>query len=658
MFERAYLLEQGQGELETAIAIYQRLAGEFPEERGIAAHSLLRLGWCYQHLDPDRAVEAYQTLIEKFPEQQSMVDVARNRLRALSGFPRSPDLPVQPETVRPVVELTGRHDYPVFSPDAKRLLFISDGNSGQGWNLFLQEIPVGKARPLTRDGEMKCCPTWAPDGRSVAFFRLSEQETALHRLSLQDLSETLLTRLRCGRDCVSGLDWSADGRWLVFPDRSRADEPFSLFRLDLATLEITRLTFPAPADFGDWSPAVSPDGKLVAFVRTSGILAHDIHLLSLSTHETRILTFDKWEIQGLDWTHDGQELMFSSDRGMGSHHLWRVPIAGGGPRLVGVGGNSFRPALSARPQRLVFVRKRRSNNIWRMPGPAAGPGAGGALRSIASPASDSTPHVSPDGRRIAFQSFRSGASEIWLTSTDGSQTRKLTYFSGPLAGTPRWSPDGERLAFDARVEGHADVFVISVHGGPPSRLTTHPSHDSVPSWSHDGRWVYYSSDRNGSWQVWKVPAEGGEPVQVTQTGGHEAWESPDGGWLYYLKERTRRPGPTPLGQLDVLPPPTGIWRVRPDGSQEERLPELDALAYRGYWSVANGGIYVVDLQARPHPILNFFSLEDRALRPVAEFERNPAIPPTGGFALSPDGRWIYFTRTDLVQDILLVDPFP
>ena len=93
------------------------------------------------------------------------------------------------------------------------------------------------------------------------------------------------------------------------------------------------------------------------------------------------------------------------------------------------------------------------------------------------------PQYSPDGRKIAFQSNRSGNVEVWTCQADGSNCQQLTSFGGPQCGTPRWSPDGRWLALDSRSEGQPEIYVIAADGGTPRRMTNHPADDIMPSWS-------------------------------------------------------------------------------------------------------------------------------------------------------------------------------
>jgi Tol biopolymer transport system component len=119
--------------------------------------------------------------------------------------------------------------------------------------------------------------------------------------------------------------------------------------------------------------------------------------------------------------------------------------------------------------------------------------------------------LSPDGRRVAFVSDRSGSDEIYMCSADGSNLLQLTNLGNPgTTGFPRWSPDGQKIVFDSVVGGHTVIFVISANGGQPRALNDNAFDNLNPSWSHDGRWIYFTSNPTGQWQMWKMPSQGGE----------------------------------------------------------------------------------------------------------------------------------------------------
>ena len=152
------------------------------------------------------------------------------------------------------------------------------------------------------------------------------------------------------------------------------------------------------------------------------------------------------------------------------------------------------------------------------------------------PAWDYNPQFSPDGRRIAFSSVRSGdVEEIWLASADGSGAQQLTHGPGTRQTLPAWSPDGRHIAFESTgANGRADIWVIPADGGVPRQVTTDPGEENAPVWSRDGKRIYFLSDRDGGGlrggrDTWQVPSEGGPSTRVTEGGSSPVvFESLDG----------------------------------------------------------------------------------------------------------------------------------
>jgi Tol biopolymer transport system component len=378
---------------------------------------------------------------------------------------------------------------------------------------------------------------------------------------------------------------------------------------------------------------------MLAFIRATNDLVDDIFLVPLAGTQLRRLTFDELRVQGLAWTADGREIVFSSNRA-GSFSLWRISASGGQPEpLAGVGEGALDPTIPAQGKRLAYTQDNPETNIWRMELPKPPGQARAPTKFISSTRLDLLPEYSPDGQSIVFTSRRSGSTEIWRCDSDGSHPIRLTFFGGPEGGAPRWSPDGRQIAFDSRPEGHTDVYVVSVEGGPLRRLTTQSSDDWVPSWSRDGRWIYFTSNRSGDCQIWKVPAEGGQAMQVTRQGGFFALESPDGQFVYYTKHDDANPA---------------LWRVPVDGGEEALVHDLVKPANWGQWAVVDEGVYFVNSTEPSSPAIEFFDFATSQVRPIARLEK----PTIAGLAVSPDGRWILYTQVDRQEnDIMLVENF-
>ena len=417
-----------------------------------------------------------------------------------------------------------------------------------------------------------------------------------------------------------------------------------MFLLSLETLEKRKLTSPRePHLYGDWSPAFSPDGQTLAFMRDSSIDTEDIYLIPVVGGEPRRLTFDNTLLRGMAWTADGAEIVFTSTRGGSNLRLWRVSLLGGTPEPLAAGGEkAMTPAISRQGSLLAYAQDPSGNTkIWRIEVSKATGRGSSPVKFIASTRDESTPQYSSDGKRIAFASDRSGSEEIWVCDSDGSNQVKLTNFGGPVGGSPHWSADGSQIAFDSRPEGYSQIYVINAEGGQPRRITTGKSDDVAPTWSKDGRWIYFSSNRGGQQQMWKVPVEGGEAVQVTGRAGSWGAESLDGKLFYYEVENA--------GVWT-------IWRVPVAGGQEAPVIKIGQQQWYDVAAVTEQGIYFTNLDAKPQPEIELFSFAKGRVKQIATIGKERGNP---GLAVSPDERWILYTQAEdpPSSDIMLVENF-
>ena len=193
-------------------------------------------------------------------------------------------------------------------------------------------------------------------------------------------------------------------------------------------------------------------------------------------------TFDERWIWGHTWTPDGEELVFASTR-LGLFELWRVGVSEGVPEWVPVrGGESLiKPVISAASGDLFYEQWSYDANIWQLEFLSDHDTKGAVLASSPQPVVDSTqwdaaPQLSPDGKRLAFTSRRSGELEIWLANSDGSQPQQLTT-EGSFASSLRWSPDGGRLAYSVRAGAQVDVWVTQVEKGAPRQITKNAANE-------------------------------------------------------------------------------------------------------------------------------------------------------------------------------------
>lgn len=559
-------------------------------------------------------------------------------LYKLLGRQKPPDRVSGPAPrIVPFTSFLGNECCPSFSPDGNQIAYAWGGEKGENSDIYIKLIDAGSPLRLTSNVGYDEAPAWSPDGRYLAFIRYLKGESGIFLVPALGGAERLLRPSKYNGEVFSWLSWSPDGKYLAFAKNTPTKVPLNLFLLSVDSLEERQLTFPT-GGFGDYSPAISPDGKTLAFIRmlNSGPTS-EIYLIPITGGSPKRLTFDDCPIsQGIAWTPDGSEIIYSSVQ-EGKMHLLRIPVTGGtSNRIAAFENNVSHVAVSRQGNRLAYLQYKDDTNIWRFD--ASGKNRKAVpTKLIASTLQEHSPQYSADGQRVVFTSNRSGNVEIWVCQSDGTNPVQITSLSNLTTGTPRWSPDGRRIAFDTVTDGQRDIYVIGTSGGKPRRITSESANDVRPSWSRDGKWIYFGSNRTGDWQVWKAPAEGGDAIQVTKQGGREAFESPDGKFVYY----TKITGISPL------------WRVPTMGGEESRV--LDQIP-QGYWGVLEQGIYYLNVTAAK-PALEFFSFATTHITQLAVIEK--ALPGgTPGFTVSPDGRWILLVQYDQSEgDIMLMENF-
>jgi Tol biopolymer transport system component len=480
-------------------------------------------------------------------------------------------------------------------------------------------------------------PAWSPDGRWIAFIRHDEARTNILIIPAIGGSEQEVYTLPTNHVWeYGGLAWTADGKSLIFPQQTDPQAPSSLVELALDRRTVHQLTTPLRGWDGDWTPAVSPDGSKLAFVRGPEGSVHDIYVMKLPDGAPARLTNDGRLIVGLTWSADGSEIVFSSNRS-GSISLWRVSALGGPPEHEPAGGdNAYWPSIARQGNRLVYSHGSATWGI--LAAGLNGKGREAEAEILTSSEQDASPHVSPAGDKIAFQSWRSGSQEIWTAKIDGSDPIQLTS-AGSMAGSPSWSHNGRLIAFDARADAVAHIYVIDANGGSPRPVSHGNFNDIVPSWSPDDHWIYFGSNRSGTWQVWKIPSDDSGPAQqVTTAGGMMAIESGDSRWLYFAR----------YGE-------TGIWRQPTGGGPAQKIFDGPPTAYLNYWTLSNE--YVYSLSDRGGKFsLERIDPENGQSQTVYELKHGPT--PFAGVSLTPDGKRILFAELARASSgLTLVDHF-
>jgi WD40-like Beta Propeller Repeat/Lysyl oxidase len=235
----------------------------------------------------------------------------------------------------------------------------------------------------------------------------------------------------------------------------------------------------APLHPGDTDPAVSPDGRRIAFVSTRDG-NEEIYVADSRTGEVRRLTDDPRPDRRPAWAPHGRTIAWQSGT-PDAADLYVMFANGEGKRLV-----------------------------------AGGPG------------DDVDPTWSPDGNRIAFSSTRGGTRQLWAVPSLGGEPVQLAEIPGRVRA-PAWGPGGLRIAFALESGSDSDIWALTLADGRTRKLTRGAPWDSRPDWSPRGTHIAFARATGGRSSIWVVGADGapGRPVDGSDGLADPDWAATD-----------------------------------------------------------------------------------------------------------------------------------
>jgi Tol biopolymer transport system component len=529
--------------------------------------------------------------------------------------------------MQPVVltSYAGFQGGPALSPDGKQVAFSWNGPKNDNQDIYVRLVDAGEPLRLTQDAAADMLPSWSPDGRFIAFIRFASNKGkrgyyVIPALGGGEHKVADIPQVPSHRPPPTA-DWSPDSKSLIIVDTSL--NPPALVQVSVADGDKKRLTTPPANSWGDYLPIVSPNGRWLVFNRLLGVNLQDWKLVPFASPNGQPVSLPLPH-DALDygrrcaWTSDSGGVVCVHAAAAGSQLVRvAVPVMGKPSPILVAGVNVTDPSIAREAGRLAYVHAFANSSLWRAD---LGNPTAPAAKAIASARTEDQPDYSPDGKRIAFISTRSGKLEVWTANPDGSNALQITN-QAVIPRAPHWSPDGRLIAFAQRPGGNVDVYLINAEGGTPRRMTTAPGLDATAFWSRDGKWIYFDSDRTGRLEVWRIPSDGSaREVQMTRNGGFRSSESFDGKMLYYDK-------------LDL----PGLFRMPVGGGPEERIADKPALEH---WHLTNDAVYYLQW------VNDGYTLQRMDLK-LGRTTQALKLPEgtrggTANFTISPDMRWLVF----------------
>ncbi len=183
-----------------------------------------------------------------------------------------------------------------------------------------------------------------------------------------------------------------------------------------------------------------------------------------------------------------------------------------------------------------------------------------------------SPAWSPDGRRLAYVSFETGRSKLYVQTVDTGDRQSIAAYKG-INGAPAWSPDGRFLAMVLSRDGNPEIYILDLESRDLRRVTRNYAIDTEPSWSPDGRAIIFTSDRGGKPQIYRYDIASSRVSRLTFEGSYNARASfsPDGNLLVMVH------GEGNIYQIATLDLKNNALQVLTDG----RLDESPSFAPNG-----------------------------------------------------------------------------
>jgi dipeptidyl aminopeptidase/acylaminoacyl peptidase len=357
---------------------------------------------------------------------------------------------------------------------------------------------------------------FSPDGREIVYTIVYRDRPGrpYPQIRVMDVATRKSARLGGAEEATGDPMWSPDGQWIAYFGSAdghgelKIAHPDGTGTVGLAPVEGTNAPLPHTGNRMTWSP----DGKRIAFVSATpgpetaaatgdpmvftrylwrptageGVNPYNdnrrlhIFVVDLATKEVKQLTSGTKYEHSIDWSPDGSEILFLSNRDPNSDEFFHYD---------------------------VFALRVADGSIRRL---------------TASEACTYVPVWSPDGKTIAYLGTKRGLTDrettmedthVWLMDADGGRRREIGEAIDDRQGDPVWAPDGRAVYFTAQERGSVHLYRLPLAGGGASEITALPGRVGSFSVAKNGDAAYSYTSPNDMAELFLKA--GGATAQLT-----------------------------------------------------------------------------------------------------------------------------------------------
>jgi dipeptidyl aminopeptidase/acylaminoacyl peptidase len=342
------------------------------------------------------------------------------------------------------------------SPDGHRIAYtivMRDLPGRPYGQLWIMDLGTQKSARVGGEKDAAGGPLWSPDGKSLAFEGRIADKSGLFVARADGSDVVFLASTNGTNSPLPGtgkeFTWSPDGKQLAFISSTPGKETAEATGDPMV---ITRYLY--KPDAGEGMTRFNDNQRLHIFVA------------DVATKQVRQLTQGDTDEHSIDWSPDGKEILFASNREPNQDEFFNYDVF-----TLGVRDNSIR--------RLTATEYNEYEPLW-----------------------------SPDGKHIVYRGTRRGLTDrettmedthVWVMNADGTERREIGAVVDNRQGTPRWAPDGRSVYFTVQERGSNYLMRLPISGGKPEYVLKEAG--SVASWSlsKDGVLAYgFASPRDAA----------------------------------------------------------------------------------------------------------------------------------------------------------------
>jgi len=377
----------------------------------------------------------------------------------------------------------GPEYFPSLSPDGKSLIYSSRASGN--WDIYLQRVGGRNPTNLTKDSAADDTqPAFSPDGERIVF-RSEREGGGIYLMGATGES------VRRVSDFGYNPVWSPDGEKVLLATEGVIQPSTRLSKNQLWTINVSNGDRQLITDGDALQPNWSPHGQRIAYwSRPQGGGQGDVWtMLADGSNAVRVTSEAAMDWNPV-WSPDGKYLYFCSDRS-GNMGLWRVPVEENTGKLSGEaeavtsggGASSQHISFAQDGRRIAYVTQEEIKNLRKVTfDPSTEKIVGEPVPITRGSSQAFFPDPSPDGEWLAYYSLGK-EQDIFIIRTDGTSVRQLTD-DASKDRWPHWSPDGKRIAFTSDRSGSSQIWAINRDGSGLQQLTRMAG-AHYPIWSPD-----------------------------------------------------------------------------------------------------------------------------------------------------------------------------